>query len=124
METCDDDFVARAKEFIKKANAADKPFFGWVNFTHMHAEPTLSQKAWVRRDAGQSPYHDTMIDHDKNVGQALDFLDEAGIADNTFVMYSTDNGPHMNSWPDGGDDPVPQREEHQLGRRLSGSQWW
>ena len=46
-----------------------------------------------------------MIDHDKNVGQALDFLDEAGIADNTFVMYSTDNGPHMNSWPDGAMTP-------------------
>ena len=53
----------------------------------------------------QSPYHDTMIDHDKNVGQALDFLDELGIADNTFVMYSTDNGPHMNSWPDGAMTP-------------------
>jgi arylsulfatase A-like enzyme len=49
----------------------------------------------------QSPYHDSMIDHDKNVGQALDYLDELGLADNTFVMYSTDNGPHMNSRPDG-----------------------
>ena len=53
----------------------------------------------------QSPYHDTMIDHDKNVGQALDYLDEIGIADNTFVMYSTDNGPHMNTWPDGAMTP-------------------
>ena len=48
----------------------------------------------------------------------LDVLDELGIADNTFVMYSTDNGPHMNTWPDGGDDAVPQREEHELGGRL------
>ena len=59
-----------------------------------------------------------MIDHDKNVGEMLDLLDELGIADNTFVMYSTDNGPHMNTWPDGAHDAVPQREEHQLGRRL------
>jgi arylsulfatase len=48
----------------------------------------------------QSPYHDTMIDHDKNVGQVLKVLDELGMSDNTIVMYSTDNGPHMNSWPD------------------------
>jgi arylsulfatase A-like enzyme len=53
----------------------------------------------------QSPYHDTMIDHDRNVGQVLKVLDELGIADNTFVMYSTDNGPHMNSWPDAGMTP-------------------
>ena len=53
----------------------------------------------------QSPYHDTMIDHDKNVGQVLKALDDLGIADNTFVMYSTDNGPHMNSWPDAGMTP-------------------
>ena len=59
-----------------------------------------------------------MIDHDKNVGEMLDLLDELGIADNTFVMYSSDNGPHMNTWPDGAHDAVPQREEHQLGRRL------
>jgi arylsulfatase A-like enzyme len=53
----------------------------------------------------QSPYHDTMIDHDKNVGEMLTLLDELGIADNTFVMYSTDNGPHMNTWPDGAMTP-------------------
>ena len=59
-----------------------------------------------------------MIDHDKNVGELLDLLDELGIAEDTFVMYSTDNGPHMNTWPDGAHDSVPQRKEHQLGRRL------
>ena len=53
----------------------------------------------------QSPYHDAMIDHDKNVGTVLKALDDLGIADNTFVMYSTDNGPHMNSWPDGAMTP-------------------
>ena len=59
-----------------------------------------------------------MIDHDKVVGAVLDKLDELGIADNTIVIYSTDNGPHMNTWPDGGMTPVPQREEHELGGRL------
>ena len=53
----------------------------------------------------ESPYHDTMIDHDKNVGTLLKALDDLGITDNTFVMYSTDNGPHMNSWPDGAMTP-------------------
>src|SRR5262244_382243 len=53
----------------------------------------------------QSPYHDTMIDHDKNVGEMLDHLDKLGITDDTFVMYSTDNGPHRNTWPDAGTTP-------------------
>ena len=68
-------------------------------FTHTKKESLGQAGRW------QSPYHDTMIDHDKNVGQLLDYLDELGIADNTFVMYSTDNGPHRNSWPDGGMTP-------------------
>ena len=61
-----------------------------------------------------------MIDHDKNIGQMLDYLDELALADNTFVMYSTDNGPHMNSWPDGGMTPFRSRQ-HQLGGRLPGA---
>jgi arylsulfatase len=70
---------------------------------HLYTHPKPESKGQAGR--WQSPYHDTMIDHDKNVGQALDFLDELKIADNTFVMYSTDNGPHMNSWPDGAMTP-------------------
>src|SRR5271168_2793193 len=105
METCDDDFFARAKEFMKKANDAGQPFFVWLNTTHMHAFTHTKPKSLGQAGRWQSPYHDTMIDHDKNVGQALDFLDESGLADNTFVMYSTDNGPHMNSWPDGAMTP-------------------
>ena len=105
METCDDDFVARAKEFMKKANDAGKPFFVWLNTTHMHLKTHTKPESIGQAGRWQSPYHDSMIDHDKNVGQALDYLDQLGIADNTFVMYSTDNGPHMNSWPDGGMTP-------------------
>jgi arylsulfatase len=70
---------------------------------HLYTHPKPENKGQAGR--WQSPYHDTMIDHDKNVGQLLDYLDELGIADNTFVMYSTDNGPHRNTWPDGGTTP-------------------
>lgn len=105
METCDDDFVAHAIDFIKRQEAAGKPWFVWLNTTHMHlyTHPKPGSKGQAGR--WQSDYHDTMIDHDRNVGQMLDFLDEAGLADKTFVQYSTDNGPHRNSWPDGGTTP-------------------
>ena len=105
MESCDDEFVLAAKDFIKRQHEDGKPFFVWLNTTHMHL--FTHTKASSRGQAGrwQSPYHDTMIDHDKNVGQMLDLLDELGIAEDTFVMYSTDNGPHRNSWPDGGMTP-------------------
>jgi arylsulfatase len=100
METCDDDFADRAVDFIKRENAAGKPFFVWVNFTHMHFRTHLKPGSAGQAGEMQSPYHDAMIDHDKNVGTVLKALDDLGIADNTLVMYSTDNGPHMNSWPD------------------------
>jgi arylsulfatase len=105
METCDDDFVASAIDFIKRANKSGKPFFVWLNTTHMHMFTHTKKSSLGQAGRWQSPYHDTMIDHDKNVGQVLDLIDDLGIADNTFVMYSTDNGPHMNSWPDGGMTP-------------------
>ena len=105
METCDDEFIAAAKDFIKRQNDAGKPFFVWLNPTHMHLYTHPKPESKGQAGRWQSPYHDTMIDHDKNVGQVLDYLDELGIADDTFVMYSTDNGPHMNSWPDGGMTP-------------------
>ena len=105
METCDDDFVAAAKDFMKRQNDAGKPFFVWLNTTHMHLFTHTKPESIGQAGRWQSPYHDTMIDHDKNVGDVLDYLDKLGIADDTFVMYSTDNGPHRNSWPDGGMTP-------------------
>jgi len=105
METCDDEFVAAAKEFIKKQNKAGKPWFVWLNTTHMHVYTHTKKRSLGQAGRWQSPYHDTMVDHDKNVGQMLDFLDELGIVENTFVQYSTDNGPHRNTWPDGGMTP-------------------
>ena len=105
METCDDEFVAAAQDFIRRQHDAGKPFFVWLNTTHMHARTHTKPSSLGQAGQHQSPYHDTMIDHDKNVGQMLDYLDKLGIANNTFVMYSTDNGPHMNSWPDGAMTP-------------------
>jgi arylsulfatase len=105
METCDDDFVAAATDFIKRQDKAGTPWFVWLNTTHMHLYTHTKKSSLGQAGRWQSPYHDTMIDHDKNVGQMLDLLDKLGIADNTFVMYSTDNGPHRNSWPDGAMTP-------------------
>jgi arylsulfatase A-like enzyme len=105
MVGIDDDIAARAVDFIQRQNKAGKPAFVWVNFTHMHFRTHTKPESIGQAGRFQSPYHDTMIDHDKNVGQVLKVLDDLGIANNTFVMYSTDNGPHMNSWPDGAMTP-------------------
>jgi arylsulfatase len=105
METCDDEFAAAAKDWIRAQHAAGKPFFCWLNTTHMHLFTHPKPESIGQAGRWQSPYHDTMIDHDKLVGDVLNLLDELGIADNTIVMYSTDNGPHMNTWPDGAMTP-------------------
>ena len=101
---------------MKKAN---KPFFVWVNFTHMHFRTHTKPESVGQSGRWQSPYHDTMIDHDKNVGSILKALDDEGIAGDTFVMYSTDNGPHMNSWPDAAMTPF-RNEKTQTGKALIG----
>src|SRR6516165_2614890 len=111
METCDDEFVAAAKDFIKRQNDAGKPFFVWLNTTHMHLYTHTKPESLGQAGRWQSPYHDTMIDHDKNVGTVLDLVDELGIADDTLIMYSTDNGPHMNTWPDGAMTPFRSEKD-------------
>jgi arylsulfatase A-like enzyme len=105
METFDDEIATRAVDFIRRQNAAGRPALVWVNFTHMHFRTHTKPESLGQAGRWQSTYHDAMIDHDKNVGQVLNVLDELKMADNTFVMYSTDNGPHMNSWPDAGMTP-------------------
>jgi len=105
METIDDDIANRAADFIKRQSTANRPFFVWVNFTHMHLRTHAKPESVGQAGRWQSTYHDAMIDHDKNVGTVLKALDDLGIANNTFVMYSTDNGPHMNTWPDAGMTP-------------------
>src|SRR6476661_8173113 len=105
METCDDEFVSAASDFIKRSVKKDTPFFVWLNTTHMHFITHTKKKSLGQAGEDQSPYHDTMVDHDRNVGQMLDLLDDLGLAEDTILIYSTDNGPHMNSWPDGGMTP-------------------
>jgi len=107
METIDDDIAERAVDFIQRQSKAGKPFFVWVNFTHMHFRTHTKPESLGQSGRRQSPYHDTMIDHDKNVGTVLKALDDPDIvAGNAFAMYSTDNGPHMNSWPDAAMTPL------------------
>ena len=105
METIDDDIADRSVDYLKRQKAAGKPVFLWVNFTHMHFRTHTKPESLGQSGRWQSAYHDTMIDHDKNVGQVLQALDDLGMEDDTIVMYSTDNGPHMNSWPDGAMTP-------------------
>jgi arylsulfatase A-like enzyme len=105
METIDDEVVAHTKRFIGDAATGDSPFFVWVNTTHMHFRTHPKPESRGQAGRWQSEYHDTMIDHDQVVGQLLDHLDELGLSEDTIVMYSTDNGPHMNTWPDAGMTP-------------------
>ena len=105
METVDDEFLVAASGFIRDKVDAEQPFFVWFNATHMHFRTHVKPQSKGQAGRWQSDYHDTMIDHDKLVGELLDLVDELGIAEDTIVVYSTDNGPHMNSWPDGGMTP-------------------
>ncbi len=99
METIDDEVTARTLEYLEEAATSDKPFFLWWNATRMHFRTHV--KAEHRGISGQDEYADGMVEHDRHVGMILDKLDELGLAEDTIVMYSTDNGPHFNAWPDG-----------------------
>lgn len=98
METIDDEVNAHTLDFIEKCARQDKPFFVWWNATHMHFRTHV--KPGYEGKSGQGFYNDAMVYHDELVGQLLDKLEELGIQDDTIVLYSTDNGPHFNSWPD------------------------
>lgn len=102
METIDEETLAAAKDFIKRQNAAGKPFFCWWNGTRMHFRTHVKKE---HRHEGNDEYTDGMIEHDGHVGELLKLIDELGLADNTIVQYSTDNGPHYNTWPDAGTMP-------------------
>ena len=103
METIDDETAAAALDFIDRAHKADKPFFVWWNGTRMHFRTYIKDE--VSGISGQDKYGDGMVEHDMHVGMLLKKLDDLGIADNTVVVYSTDNGPQMNTWPDAGTTP-------------------
>jgi arylsulfatase A-like enzyme len=103
METVDDETVAAALDFIDRQNAAGKPFVIWWSGTRMHFRTHVKDE--LRGISGQDEYSDGMVEHDMHVGMFLDKLDELGIADNTIIHYSTDNGPHYNTWPDAASTP-------------------
>ncbi|WP_299496610.1 arylsulfatase [uncultured Shewanella sp.] len=103
METIDDETVSAALTFMEKNVKANKPFFIWWNATRMHFRTHVKPES--QGMSGISNYADGMIEHDKHVGQLLDKVDQLGIEDNTIVFYSTDNGPHMNTWPDAATTP-------------------
>lgn len=102
METVDEETMGAAKEFIQRQNKANKPFFVWWNATRMHFRTHVKAS---NRHKGNDEYTDGMIEHDAMVGELLKQLDDLGIAKDTIVMYSTDNGPHYNTWPDAGTTP-------------------
>ncbi|HEX4709145.1 arylsulfatase [Phenylobacterium sp.] len=103
METIDEEITERALEWMETQAKAETPFFLWYNSTAMHFRTHVAEKNLGK--SGQDPYSDRMVVHDEQIGQMLDKLDELGIADNTFVMYSTDNGPENDTWPDGANTP-------------------
>jgi arylsulfatase len=105
METIDDETSAAAIDFMKRQQAANKPFFCWFNATRMHLRTHVRAENRGKYQLGDSEYIDGMIEHDGIVGNILKALDDMGIANNTIVVYSSDNGPHMNTWPDGAMTP-------------------
>jgi arylsulfatase A-like enzyme len=103
METIDEEITEAALGWMEKQAKADQPFFLWYNSTAMHFRTHVADKNLGK--SGQDPYSDRMVVHDEQIGMMLDKLDELGIADNTIVMYSTDNGPENDTWPDGANTP-------------------
>jgi arylsulfatase len=106
METIDDETSAAAIDFIKRQTQANRPFFCWFNSTRMHFRTHVRE---AHRDkpglTSRTEYNDGMMEHDAVIGTVLKAVDDLGIGNNTIVIYTTDNGPHQNSWPDAGTTP-------------------
>jgi arylsulfatase A-like enzyme len=105
METIDDETIAAAKDFINRQHKANKPFFVWWNGTRMHFRTHVKKEHTGISGPSGNEYHDGMVEHDMHVGELLKLLDNLGIAKDTIVFYSTDNGPHFNTWPDAATTP-------------------
>ena len=101
METIDDETSAAAIDYMKRQTQANKPFFVWFNSTRMHLRTHVRAEHRGRYTHGDSEYVDGMLEHDDTIGTLLKALDDMGISNNTIVVYTSDNGPHMNTWPDG-----------------------
>jgi arylsulfatase len=109
METVDEEITANALGWMETQAKANKPFFLWYNSTAMHFRTHVADKNLGK--SGQDPYSDRMVVHDEQIGMMLNKLDELGIADNTIVMYSTDNGPENDTWPDGANTPFRAQKD-------------
>ena len=118
METIDDEVTEHALSFIDKTHTEGRPFFLWYNTTAMHFRTHCPEKH-KGKSGGQGDYNDVMVAHDKKIGTMLSRIDDLGMADNTIVVYSTDNGPHYNTWPDAAISPFRSEKKHQLGGRLA-----
>ena len=101
METIDDETSAAAVDYMKRQAQANKPFFVWFNSTRMHLRTHVRAEHRGRYTHGDSEYADGMLEHDDTIGTLLKALDDMSISNNTIVVYTSDNGPHMNTWPDG-----------------------
>ena len=102
METIDEETTGAAIDFIQRQQKAGKPFFCWWNATRMHFRTHVKKEHEGLSGPEGNEYQDGMVEHDMQVGQFLKLLDDLGIANDTLVFYSTDNGPHFNTWPDSG----------------------
>jgi len=109
METVDEEITSRAIAWMEQQAKAQKPFFLWYNSTAMHFRTHVAEKNLGK--SGQDPYSDRMVVHDEQIGMILKKLDELGIAENTIVMYSTDNGPENDTWPDGATTPFRSQKD-------------
>jgi arylsulfatase len=103
METVDEEVTAGAIDFMERAAKSEKPFFLWWNSTRMHVNTHLKPES--EGVTGLGIYADGMVEHDGHIGEILDKLEELGLADNTIIMYSSDNGAEVFTWPDGGMTP-------------------
>ena len=112
METIDEEVLSASVDFIRRSQKEGKPFFVWFNTSRMHIWTHL-KPASVNK-TGLGVYPDGMVEHDGQIGQMLRLLDDLGITENTIVIWTTDNGAEVMSWPDGG-TTLPRREEHELG---------
>jgi len=105
METIDEETLAAAKDFIQRQQKAGNPWMCWWNATRMHFRTHVKEAHKNLAGPNSNEYQDGMVEHDMQVGELLDLLDDMGISKNTIVLYSTDNGPHFNTWPDAGTTP-------------------
>jgi arylsulfatase A-like enzyme len=111
METIDDETTAAAIDFMTKQTKADKPFFVWMNTTRMHVFTHVRPSMQGQSGMPGNEYADGMIEHDMDVGKLLKAVDDLGIADNTIVIYTTDNGPNQFSWPDAATTPFRSEKD-------------